>query len=93
MKIDLEGYIAICKRGYMGVITGYDHKFRVYTGYSIDERNPGARWESKSPHVVESMDGLRAKAENSESGHLVEYYKPCDFKIIEINEGKDKGTG
>ena len=63
---DLKGFIALCNRGFLGVITGYDHQHSIYSGYSIDLRNPGARWESKDPHVVESLAGLHAKARSSE---------------------------
>ena len=67
---DLRHFIAICKRGYLGVITGMDYQHRIYYGYSIDPRNPGAAWESKDPHVVESLAGLHAKAENSEKAFI-----------------------
>ena len=63
---NLRGFLALNERGILGVITSHDAMFRVYNGFSIETGEyRGSFWTSKNPHVVESIDGLKAKAENS----------------------------
>ena len=69
---DLTGFIALDEKGNLGVITHVDEMNRSYLGFRIDDYtrdNYTAKfkypWESKKPHVVDSINGLKAKAENS----------------------------
>ena len=57
MKEDLKGKIAICNRGLLGVIAGYDEQDRLWYGYHI-EKSPGSAWESRNPEIVGSLEEL-----------------------------------
>jgi len=55
---DIIGNIALCGHNKLGVITGYDHQHKIWTGYQI-EKNPGSRWESKDPRIIIRLEKLK----------------------------------